>query len=77
MVEVYKTNVQFEHQALVVIDFLSGHFPMFRLNFDLEDCDRVLRVEGNNFAPGIFMRGVELIINIQYTVWFTCPTVFF
>lgn len=50
-VEVFKTTVQHEYQAAVILDLLSGHFPMLKINFDLEDCDKILRVEGHNFVP--------------------------
>jgi len=29
---------------------LSQEFPLFKINFDLDDCDRILRVEGENIA---------------------------
>jgi hypothetical protein len=48
MVEVFKTNVRGKRQARVLLDILSDRFPLFRINFDLEDCDRILRVEGDN-----------------------------
>lgn len=51
MVEVFKTDVQHEYQAARILDVLSGHYPMYRINFDLEDCDKILRVEGANPAP--------------------------
>ena len=45
-VEVFKRNVQTQEAALALIDSLLGHFPGHQINFDLEDCDRILRVEG-------------------------------
>ncbi|MBV8388641.1 MAG: hypothetical protein JO080_02450 [Mucilaginibacter sp.] len=48
MVEVYKTNVTRKIQAKRILDVLSEQFPMFSINFDLEDCDKILRVEGKN-----------------------------
>ena len=48
MVEVYKTNVRHKRQAKRLIGVLSKQFPMFSINFDLEDCDKILRVEGRN-----------------------------
>ena len=49
MIEVFKTNVQKVSQAKKLIDLLLQHFPNSKINFDLKDCDRVLRVEGVNF----------------------------
>jgi hypothetical protein len=48
MVEVFKTNIRYKKQAKMVLDILSRQFPLFRINFDLEDCDKILRVEGEN-----------------------------
>jgi len=48
MVEVFKTNVQKKAQSKMLLCILSEKFPSFKINFDLSDCDKVLRVEGNN-----------------------------
>ena len=48
MVEVFKTNVQKKAQSKALLCILSEAFPSFKINFDLSDCDKVLRVEGNN-----------------------------
>jgi len=50
MVEIFKTNVHHEHQAMMLMGALSESFPAYKINFDLEDCDRVLRVEGPYIA---------------------------
>jgi len=50
MVEVFKTNVQQQKQAVRLLAALSQTFPLCRINFDLDDCDRILRVEGDNIA---------------------------
>jgi hypothetical protein len=46
MVEVFKTNVQEHAQAAVLSASLARELPC-RINFDLEDCDRILRIEGD------------------------------
>ena len=51
MVEVFRTNVKRKRQAKVLLDILSKQFPLFHINFDLEDCDNILRVEGENICP--------------------------
>jgi len=51
MVEVFRTNIRRKRQAKTVMDILSKQFPLFRINFDLEDCDNILRVEGENICP--------------------------
>lgn len=45
MVEVYKTNIKKRKQSKLVLKKLKQKFPHFRINFDLEDCDNILRVE--------------------------------
>jgi hypothetical protein len=47
MVEVFKTNVQEVDHSETMIQKLLEHFPKSKINFDLEDCDNILRVEGN------------------------------
>ena len=48
MIEVFKTNVQEFSEAQKLVALLRKHFPNSKINFDLDDCDKVLRVEGNN-----------------------------
>ena len=48
MVEVFKTNVQKKTQSKMLLCVLSETFPSYKINFDLSDCDKVLRVEGDN-----------------------------
>ena len=48
MVEAFKTNVQKEAQSKMLLCALSEAFPSFKINFELSDCDKVLRVEGDN-----------------------------
>lgn len=45
IIEVYKTNVTSHKVALHIIAVLQGNFPTLKINFDLEDCDRILRIE--------------------------------
>ena len=47
-VEVFRTNVRQKRQARVLLNILSKQFPRLKINFDLEDCDKILRVEGSN-----------------------------
>ena len=50
MVEVFKTNVQEDELSQMLIEKLSFHFPHCRINFDLEDCDNILRIQGDDFS---------------------------
>jgi hypothetical protein len=51
MVEVFKTNVYEEERSKALLQKLLVHFPNNKINFDLEDCDKILRVEGRNILP--------------------------
>jgi hypothetical protein len=44
-VEIFKTDVMQECEAATLISLLLQHLPHCRINFDLEDCDRILRIE--------------------------------
>jgi len=50
MIEVFKTNVKRQSEAKKVIGILLQHFPCSKINFDLKDCDRILRIEGEKFV---------------------------
>lgn len=45
MVEVYKTDVKNRHQADFLIREIQKKFDSCEINFDLDDCDKVLRIE--------------------------------
>ncbi len=51
MAEVFKTNVAHHHEGHELKSMLQEHFPEARINFDLQDCDRILRVEGQDILP--------------------------
>ncbi|HEV8273476.1 MAG TPA: hypothetical protein VGQ04_19310 [Chitinophagaceae bacterium] len=55
MVEAFKTNVQKKKQSKMLLCILSEAFPSFKINFDLSDCDKVLRVEGDNIEASSIM----------------------
>ncbi|MFC0516731.1 hypothetical protein ACFFGT_21160 [Mucilaginibacter angelicae] len=46
MVEVFKTNVHDPAEAKMFVGLLQKLITNSRVNFDLEDCDRILRIEG-------------------------------
>ena len=48
MVEVFKTNIQSKAQARLVAGLLKKAFLEAHINFDLDDCDKILRIEGIN-----------------------------
>lgn len=44
MIEVFKTDVQETEQSKMIVMKLLEHFPDSVINFDLEDCDKILRI---------------------------------
>jgi hypothetical protein len=45
MVEVFKTNVEDCDHAIWIIDRIHKTFTNYTANFDLEDCDNILRIK--------------------------------
>jgi hypothetical protein len=44
MVEVFRTDVGDAEAAMRIVEALQDRHALYVVNFDLEDCDRVLRV---------------------------------
>lgn len=65
IVEVFKTNVREPAESQRLIGQLLAHLPGRRINFDLSDCDRILRVEGESVCP-------ETVARILHTAGFHC-----
>ena len=59
MIEVFKTNVRKKAQSKMLLSILSKTFPSFKINFDLSDRDKVLRVEGDNMEALTIMRLIK------------------
>jgi len=51
MLEIFKTNVRKVSEAKKLVILLLDHFPEAKINFDLKDCDNILRVEAKDFVP--------------------------
>ncbi|AYL99418.1 hypothetical protein HYN43_011330 [Mucilaginibacter celer] len=45
MVEVFKTNVSRRREANKLLEAIHKTFNNHKANFDLEDCDRILRIQ--------------------------------
>lgn len=45
MIEVFKTNVEDRDHARMLLDLIHHSFIGYKANFDLEDCDKILRVQ--------------------------------
>jgi len=48
MIEVFKTNVQDRRQASMLVDQIHKTFTDYKANFDLHDCDNILRIACSN-----------------------------
>ncbi len=59
MVEIFKTNVQEKKQANTLVALLSDRFSGFSIGFDLEDCDKILRIEGRNINPSTIIEAMQ------------------
>jgi len=47
MIEVFRTNVNDRAQANMIIDRIHKQYSFYRANFDLQDCDRILRIKSS------------------------------
>jgi len=65
MVEVFKTNVRSIRKAKLVIEKLAEEFPAHKINFDLDDCDKILRVQGKNILQ-------QKVINVVTALNYQC-----
>jgi hypothetical protein len=45
MIEVFKTDVNTLRHADILVEHIQRMFNGYQANFDLEDCDRILRVK--------------------------------
>lgn len=45
MVEVFKTNVSDPDEANRLVEKIHRTFSAYQANFDLEDCDKILRIK--------------------------------
>ncbi|WP_214070486.1 hypothetical protein [Mucilaginibacter sp. dw_454] len=59
IVEVFKTNVNEIEMSEQLIRQVLDHFPHSRVNFDMEDCDRILRVEATIVIPEKIIEIIE------------------
>ena len=57
-VEVFKTNVNEQELAEQIVIALEALYPEHQINFDLDDCDRILRMEAEQYPV------VETVINL-------------
>jgi len=48
MIEVFKTNVSDLRHAHMLVEQIHKTFGDYKANFDLEDCDRILRIKSSS-----------------------------
>ena len=60
-VEIFKTDITKRSSAKKIEQLLLNHFPDSKINFDLEDCDNILRIE----TKSIVVQQVEQLVNNQ------------
>lgn len=64
-IRIFRTNVQTNIQAKNVIAHLMLFYPRYRVNFDLNDEEKILRIETSE--PEIEIKGVvKNVINMGY-----------
>lgn len=59
MVEIFKTDIQSKQVAADLLNSLQLAFPNYKMNVDLEDCDKILRIESNT----IDIRAVKVALD--------------
>lgn len=66
MIEVFKTNIEDAAMAANLLHHLRGKFSTYYSNFDLDDCDRILRIH-NTSGTVETDRVIELIAALGFT----------
>jgi len=61
IIEIFKTNIENHQAAKLILDKLLYQYPSLGINFDLDDCDRILRVEGNDFSVNKVIETVNML----------------
>ncbi|MBI1779974.1 MAG: hypothetical protein HYR66_01175 [Sphingobacteriales bacterium] len=56
MLEIFKTDVTNKEQASSIICLLNQHIPHCKVNFDLHDCDKILRVTGDSIPVNTIIK---------------------
>lgn len=68
IVEIFKTNVNDQPLANKIVSELKQFYPDCQINFDLEDSDKVLRIEGYSSIDILGILNYGKISNIQIEV---------
>ncbi|PLK43957.1 hypothetical protein C0V77_12445 [Emticicia sp. TH156] len=69
MIRVFATNVKNPTKADLIVKEILIAYPQYRVNFDLEDCDNILRIEGNYFRS-------DSVVNILKENGYECSEIY-
>lgn len=68
-ISVFKTNVSSDADAKTVLNQIQLTYPTMIVNFDFEDCDKILRLEGQNYQE-------DDIVSVLNKLGFSCEELF-
>lgn len=60
-VEVFRTTIHSAWVGVGVLEALQCHFPTIQASLDLDDCDRILRIEAADGGPELWLQIVALV----------------
>ncbi|GLR18216.1 hypothetical protein GCM10007940_28310 [Portibacter lacus] len=63
MIHVFKTSVQTAEDIKKLKPKLDKLSPNLKWNFDLEDCDKILRIEDFNISP---ISIIDLLVELNF-----------
>jgi len=69
MVRVFTTNIKHPTEAGFLVKVILATYPHHRVNFDLEDCDKILRIEGYDFNS-------DSVVNILKKNGYECSEIY-
>jgi len=62
MIKIFKTNVsKINEESYLLKNVLQKKYPKLKMNFDLDDCDKILRIEGTRFESN----EITMLLNIN------------
>lgn len=69
MIRVFATNLKNPTEADFLVKEILIAYPQHRVNFDLEDCDNILRIEGTDFSS-------DSVVNILKENGYECSEIY-
>jgi hypothetical protein len=67
-IEIFKTKLTRQKDAHIILDAFERKFPFSKFNFDLEDCDRILRLERSQKIN-------DLVFELMKRLGFDCKVI--